>query len=259
MNLTFHVHKLSNCKLNIKDLSYDEGVYLDEDANIPGSVVNYYELDKFKYSETYTVNIIKKVTTTEEKVVKVLFTEHDLETLLDEAYFTPEIDGYYIIYHYVLPSEMFFISEQWQHSDKDKQMYFTDGQNIYKLNNLVQEEIISPEDFIELENDLEDTSISLKVEGIFTTCYLFDCYINLCRQIFNTTDCRDACKTDINSDLVFKRDFVWMTFNIIKYLVEKNQLLEAQRILEVLMQCNQFCNSTPEFNKGKDCGCGCKK
>jgi len=41
-------------------------------------------------------------------------------------------------------------------------------------------------------------------------------------------------KSNIDPELIFKRDLAWMTLNIIEYLVDLGQLEEAQRYITIL-------------------------
>jgi len=65
-------------------------------------------------------------------------------------------------------------------------------------------------------------------------------------------------KPNSDSSLIYKRDLLWSAMNVIKYLVEMDQLEEAQRLLEEITACNGLCSSSqPEFTS--NCGCGCRK
>ena len=58
-----------------------------------------------------------------------------------------------------------------------------------------------------------------------------------------------ACwnKNKIDSELIYKRDLVWMSINVIKYLTECEQLAEVERILETINGCNGLCTSSNSF------------
>lgn len=96
------------------------------------------------------------------------------------------------------------------------------------------------------------TSISHETTCFFSICKLWDCYINLCKEIFNNTNY--TCK--ISQVDTYARDFVWMTLNIIKYHIEKGNLIEAQRLLEGVNGCGGFCQNTNNSLKSTGCGCG---
>ena len=100
------------------------------------------------------------------------------------------------------------------------------------------------------------TSISIECRDQVSICNLQKCYINLCQQIFESrgfTQCWN--KNSIDSELIYKRDLVWMAINVIKYMVECNQLYEAERIIELLHSCNGVCNDKKVVRNGSECGC----
>lgn len=116
------------------------------------------------------------------------------------------------------------------------------------------EQITSEEvDVLELTTrNCAGTSISHETTCFFSICKLWDCYINLCKEIFNNTNY--TCK--ISQVNTYARDFVWMTINIIKYHIEKGNLIEAQRLLESVNGCGGFCQNTNNPLKSTGCGCG---
>lgn len=100
------------------------------------------------------------------------------------------------------------------------------------------------------------TSISIVSKDQVSICNLQKCYINLCQQIFQSrgfTQCWN--KNNIESELIYKRDLVWMAMNVIKYMVECNQLYEAERIIELLHSCNGICSNKKVRNNDNGCGC----
>lgn len=51
-----------------------------------------------------------------------------------------------------------------------------------------------------------------------------------------------------------------MTLNVINYLVEKGDFLEAQRILEKVNTCGGFCGTTSSSSgSSSSSGCGCSQ
>ena len=53
--------------------------------------------------------------------------------------------------------------------------------------------------------------------------------------------------------LDYKRDLVWAALNVIQYMIDSNQLAEAQRLLERINGCNGLCSNEDTGDKG--CGC----
>jgi hypothetical protein len=43
------------------------------------------------------------------------------------------------------------------------------------------------------------------------------CYINYCKKLFNAS--LNKCRTSAYNEDLYARDFIWMTLNIIDYLI----------------------------------------
>lgn len=252
MNPLFNICSTVDCKIRITDHTQEDGQYIPEnidETNIEG----YYQGNKFKYSETYTINIIERTTTEGTTLETVLYTEHC--SYLDETYYTLQKDGYYTIHHLILPSTVWLQNELNKEEsilDSDISIYVTDGNAIYlyKDNTLIEQD---PSVIGQINTD--NTTISRNSGDTFSICYLYKCYINLCKQIFESMNIRCLNQNDNLSDLIFKRDFLWMTINVIKYYTEFNNLLEAERILESVNYCNGFCSEYKVTKNNNSCGC----
>ena len=202
---------------------------------------------------------------------------------------TPEItipsieDGYISLYHIVIP---WYDQIDWDHDPssyrfREHHFYYLDGV-YYKIVKkgipvgpggkriVYVEEEISEEDLIQeiltiIENqdteackDLFESYISKITEQypIFSICHLRKCYKNICQSIFNSRIFDKCFKAKVNSDLIFRRDLVWATINVIQYLVDSEQFAEAQLVLERINECPGLCTEQ-EKESGKK-GCGCK-
>lgn len=131
-------------------------------------------------------------------------------------------------------------------------IYYIDKNNVVYLNDNPISDISS----LAIEN-LEDTNIEYTETEHVSVSKMKECYINLCKQIFDKTAFSKCdTKRSVDSELIFKRDFVWSAINIIQYLTENNMLEEAQRIVSVVNGCNGLCNSS---NLSTDGGCGCSQ
>lgn len=240
------------CAIVITDLTQDSNEYVTEsilDAEA------YYERNKFKYSETYTVNIIQKNTVTSEEILDTLYTDHS--SYLDEVHYQLKQDGFYTIHHLILPSLEWLQRElEKEHSvlEKDLDVYVCDCSNVYRY---CSGELTQVSSEVLAEINTENTTISRTSIDQFSICYLYDCYVSLCRQIFKRINYRCVNENDLD-EIKFKRDFLWMTINIIKYYVELNQLLEAQRLLEEVNFCGGLCNEQG-LSKQQGSGCGCNR
>jgi hypothetical protein len=87
-----------------------------------------------KFSESYTVNVIKKVTSEKEEVIDTIFSDHIVGT--DDAIsFDLDKDGYYMIYHYIIPSkawiEAYDETKVDTHVLNNTDFFYSDGVSVY--------------------------------------------------------------------------------------------------------------------------------
>lgn len=246
MNLNINIDTDKNCKVIIQDNSQ----YLPEDST---SIAK----GKFKHSDITSIVILQH-NKIEESVLKEPTYYSDIYNMTVPINF----DGYFTIYYIVLPNKKWFDREyNKEHGSAFplySNIYFEDNGNIYKL---VQNQIV-PAYLKELiEINPVNTTISITNKNYVSICYLQQCYINLCKQIFNNRNITACSKRNIiDNELIYKRDLVWMAINMVKYLTDLNQLNEAERIIEQVTSCNGICtneqNQTNRINSG---GCGCSK
>lgn len=236
----------------ITDLTQDSDEYIDEKET---NTTPYYQQNRFKYSETCTINIIQRNKIDKEEIEATIFTDHI--SYLDEEHYKIQSDGHYTIYHCILPT-VNWLMEQTQKDDNilsdDIDIYVTDGEKIYNYCEGDLKEV----DPVELANrNTDNTTISRAEVDEFMIYQLYQCYISLCKALFN--DLAIRCKKSGDYDeIIYKRDFLWMTINVLKYLVEFGSFGEAERILEEVNYCGGFCDGS-EMRKKSGSGCGCNK
>lgn len=148
----------------------------------------------------------------------------------------PKENGYITACHIVLPTN---------NSNK----YWSDGTDIYKTIDGVTEKLENYQELLEMNNP----PFYRQIQNFFSVCYLRKCYISLCQKIFNARGFERCFQNKINSQLIYKRDLVWAALNVIQYMIDSNQLAEAQRLLERINGCNGLCSSEDTGEKG--CGC----
>lgn len=243
MELNINVTTNEECKVVISDIS----TYLAEDFS--GTVKG-----KFKYSDTISIDVLQHNKTTETVYRDPIYTKHDT---LQPINIPIEFDGWFDVIHLVLPNI------EWFNREADKRegsalslydsVYFSDGINIYKyLNGNVSQVTIDEV----LEVNPINTTISKISRDYVSICFLRKCYINLCQQIFeNRGFSRCWNKNKVDSELIYKRDLVWMAINVVKYLTQCEQLAEAERVIETIQGCNGLCVSTNLTNSTNGCGC----
>ena len=238
MEFSIEVHNSPNGEITINDFSKEYGQYIDEDLEVITS------FDSYKYSECVTLNTITKIGTCDITLIDVLLNEHTEE--LDSCVFKVKKDGYYVVDHFVLPNMKWLENSSDEYKQYYETIYVTDGQKIYKQINGELEECTIKEI---MERNIEGTTIKKCKIEIFFTGNLQQCYINHCKKIF--TDSLGKCESYGDT---YARDFIWMTLNIIDYLIGFKQFMEAQRILETFDKCGGFCN-THKIKNTVSCGC----
>ena len=243
MELNINVTTSDSCKIIVSDIS----TYLAEDFS--GTVKG-----KFKYSDTVSIDVLQHNKTTETVYRDPVYTKHDT---LQPINIPVEFDGWFDVIHLVLPSIEWFNREINKSEGSALGLYdlvyFSDGIDIYKyLDGNVSQVTINEV----LEVNPINTTVSKTNRDYISICFLRKCYINLCQQIFEDRGfSRCWNKNKVDSELIYKRDLVWMAINVIKYLTECEQLAEVERIIETIQGCNGLCVSSNLTSKTNGCGC----
>lgn len=177
-----------------------------------------------------------------------------------------QTDGYITVHYIVLPTKEWVFKPESQNiinQQSKKYIYYVDKEKIIDYES---QKSIS---FEELLNFCYSDNINSRIfrthQEYVNILNLYNCYINLCQQLLSQrgfSNCQ--AKNKIDSELVYKRDLVWMTINVINYLVERHTennhtLGEAQRIIEMIHSCNGICKETNNLNQTIKHGCGCSK
>ena len=246
MKLTFETCTNPNCSVIVYDKTEVGGSgYLPESST---STVK----GRFKKSDTIAIGVVVNNKTTGPEAHTPTFSKGE-----DQVKLNVKFDGWFEVQYIVLPSKEWFEKEQAKEKgsalDLYDTVYFSDGFSIGKYHNGQ----VSGSDITEItEVNINGTTLSREKEDMVSICFLKRCYVSLCQQIWNDRGFSPCwSKTKISSELIFKRDVVWMTINTIKYMVEFNQLAEAQRLIENIGGCNGLCKE--EFNRTADSPCGC--
>ena len=245
MELSIKITTSDSCKVIVQDLS----AYLPEDQT--GIVKG-----KFKYSDTISIDVLQHNKSKETVYTDPVYTLHNTA---DPVNIPVKFDGWFTVIHLVLPTKDWFDKESSKQEGSAiglyNIVYYSDGASIYKYVNGQSSETTIDEI---IEVNPVDTTVSRTGEDYVSICFLRKCYINLCQQIFNSRGFSPCWnKNDIDSDLIFRRDLVWMAINVIEYMTEFNQLAEVERVIEQIGGCNGLCKS--EFKQIPNHGCGCSK
>lgn len=245
MELNINIITDSHCKVFIEDKTE----YLNESS---------YGVSKgsFKYSDTTSI-IVLQYNKIENTVVKTPIYNYHVSDYIEVPI---DFDGWFTVNYLVLPNKSWFEREKNKETGSALTLYnivyFVDNEHIYKyLNGNISE--INIEEILEINPT--ETTISKINQDYISICFLQKCYINLCQQIFENRGFSQCWnKNNVDSELTYKRDLVWMAINVIKYLTEFNQLSEVERIIELINGCNGVCESNSTY-QSKGSGCGCSK
>lgn len=257
MEFDINIHTGVNGEITINDYSYQNDQYYPEDQSD-------YSENKYKYSDCKTINILTKVSTDKSQIVEILINNHaqftDNIDYVESDSFIVTHDGYYTITHIIIPTVDWYNNIYTQLSEDYKSqfglVYFIGNDNkFYKLIDNVKQECSKEELCTRNSNNTTLKKCELK---IFYMEFLQQCYLNYCKNLFSeiTKTCDYVCKNQDFDDITYKRDLLWMVINILTYHVNFSQLNEAQRILEITMGCNNFCQGGYLYAKHRS-SCGC--
>ena len=238
MELNINITTSDKCKIVVQDVS----TYLAEDFS--GIVKG-----KFKYSDTISIDVLQH-----NQTLKTIYTKHDTLKSIDIPI---GFDGWFSLVHLVIPNIEWFNKELEKTEGSALGLYnivyFSDGIDIYKYINGKTSQV-TIDDILEINT--VNTTISRISRDFVSICFLRKCYINLCQQIFNDRGISKCWnKNKVNSELIYKRDLVWMAINVVKYLTQCEQLAEADRVIKTIQGCNGLCVSTNLTNSTNGCGC----
>lgn len=238
MNLNINISTNNNCSIVILDNTQ----YWENDTIAKG---------EFKYSDSISIDVIHLNKINENIIKDYKITTHN--SLNKNISIPIKFDGWFTVKHIILPNKEWFDKASESELGLYSIVYYADDMTIYKyINN--QSYAISLDEILEVNP--KNTTISIISKDYISICFLIKCYINLCKQIFESrgfSQCSN--KNNIDSELIYKRDLIWMAINIIKYMTECNQLYESERIIELLNSCNGICNN--KENNYNNHGCGC--
>lgn len=256
MEFKINVYNSPQGDITILDLSKEYNQYLDENDE---ALSTYEDSLFFKYSSSVTVNVLMQIGTKEITFIDAIIHEHKKVDGVfedDQCTYTLKKDGYYIIDHFIFPTMDWYNWYKTQASEEYKnqinRIYIIDEGVIKKE---VDGELVETTLREVLEMNIENASIARETINNIFTGNLQQCYINYCKRLFDSL--LNKCLTSEYSNDIYARDFIWMTLNIIDYLVQFEQYMEAERIIEEFSSCGGFCNSS-QFTP-KHHGCGCSK
>lgn len=208
-------------------------VQTDENGNIIIMDDLIYPIDGMDKSDCVSIYIAQTNKTNSSKIVYYSINEPGKTFKLDP------MDGFISFCHIVLPTKAKY------DTNPEHYIYWSDGNKIYKNDN----EEVDVQEIVEINSP----SVIKHIHNFFSVFHLRKCYISLCQKIFNGRGFDKCFNGKVDKQLIYKRDLVWAALNVIQYMIDFNQLAEAQRLLERINGCNGLCahEDTGEHN----CGC----
>ena len=108
------------------------------------------------------------------------------------------------------------------------------------------------------ESRLVDNNILYYGENYYTIYQLKNCYLNYFNKSladYINKNCNMHC--NIDSEIMNKRDFIFITMYVLDWLINNKEFDEVTRILNVINSCgDSFCGDTNILNKSGGCNCG---
>lgn len=249
MNLNINIKTDQYCNIIIKDNSE----YQNENTNTINPT-------KLKFSDTVSIISITHFDIRQDSLQYIHVDRHNKTSFKVPINF----DGIFNVNYIVIPTKKWYentlkrISKETLIQNFGGKLYIYDNDYIIEIKSTgeITESLLN---FV--KNGYSDnlSVSSYSSDTMLSICKLRKCYINLCQQIFeskNFSPCWNKNKVD--SELIYKRDLVWMAINVITYLWKLgNNSEEIKRILNQLNNCNGLCESYPNNSKLESNGCGC--
>lgn len=241
MELTLEILTGESCKFQVLDTTAGESGYTDSSEVVK---------DRFRFVDTVKIYALQI-----NKLDNSYLSYSNIQQLKENKYIDipTSFDGWFTLNYIVIPTKEYVETNKEALKELYSIIYCSDGVNLFKL---------WDDDFseIQIEEILEvnptDTTISKYTEDLVSICHLKECFIDICKQIFELRGfSKCLTKGTIDSQLIYNRDLVWMTINIISYLVEFGEFGEAERIIELFGGCNNVCKSKYTTTAGNNCGC----
>lgn len=232
----------------------------------------------FRYEDTKTINVLKQITLSGNTLTTNII-NHDDSISSYQTTYSPGLDGYFNIYHIIIPTLSWLqdqITKQVNSDPHAMLSLYTSGIYYIKEDGKIYKYIYNASDFTSINTAGSlvltasteisiDTLISLNIDNtysllknyksIFFICNLKDCYLNYCNNIFNKK--LTGCECDSMKQDIFSRDLIWMTINVITMLIEDNNYEQAETYLEKIQGCNGICSNVDCSSSINQTSCGC--
>lgn len=242
MELTLEILTGESCKFQVLDTTTGESGYLSDSSEVVK--------DRFKFTDTIKIYALQI-----NKIDNSYLEYSSIQWLSENKYvdIPTKFDGWFTLNYLVLPTKEYVETNKEELKELYTTIYCSDGIHLYKL----QEDQFVEVNLVEvIEVNPNNTTISKYTEDLVSICHLKECYIDICKQIFELRGfSKCLVNGSVDSQLIYNRDLIWMTINIVSYLVEFGEFTEAERIIELFGGCNNVCKSKYSTTNSNNCGC----
>lgn len=257
MDSIFKICKNGPCGITISGLERDNDEYLDETEDIIISTRNY------AYSQCTTINVLISITSDNTETLQdYSIVEHTIDCI-DESDMIMPIDGLFQISHIIIPNKLwldYVLEKDSSALDAYNLIIYYDSGQFYKytkesvteitIDEILKVDATPPTDVRETTN-----TVIRSDKNTFCLCHINDCFYKLCKSLLGSLPGKCYNKVEDIKLNIYNRDIIWMSINVIKYLIELSQYYEAQRILEDILQCGNLCKNVNVISGGYNCGC----
>lgn len=230
-------------------ITADNYLIIQDPFNYQSELSTGYAKGSYKYSETLSIIMLTK----DDEDTKTYVIEH---TNTNQVIKVPlSTDGHYYIEYIIIPTDKWYQKIPDAVKNLYDIVYYSDGETITEVKKGGQPTEVDAT--VLSQNIIRSTTIGKNSDDFISVANLRKCYINLCYQIFADRG-MSSCwnKNKIDSELIYKRDLVWMSLNVISYLTELGEYEEITRILQQINGCNGLCKSDTTATSSN---CGCSK
>lgn len=250
MDSIFKICKDGQFGLIITGLEKDNDEYLSDEELIV-STRNY------SYLQTITLNVITSIQSSGDELMQSYdIVKHTIDCI-DESNIKLQKDGLYQVTHIILPTNdwlQYVLERDKESLSAYNYIYYYDNDSDtfmkYTKDNSIKVDIT---EILEINSSSSNvTTIIRGDKNTFCMGYINQCFYQICKQILTTIP---KCTNKLDILQIHNRDILWMTINVIKYLIDLGQYYEAQRILENVMSCNNLCKVSSNNSNSSGCGC----
>ena len=244
----------NSCVLNIEDTT---GFIGDVETGFVAEENTTLNADSFKISEGYFINfLVYKSYNCDPYVIKeekFSYNTDDIESTYSENEFSHTYniskDGRYTFYRFFVISKIFYLSKPSSFFTGKTVIYY-DGSGLYVIINGLATAIKTIDLLDYLEIDFTGSYIDY---NFLSLCEIKK--MNLSLEVVLLKSCILTCPERVDSKLIFGRDYFYMLYNVILYLLSLNREADIQKLIDSSACYLETFKSLVDGTRGN---CGCK-